>query len=173
MSLFDFDMSKSPGRTYRYYQKTPLFRFGQGLTYSNVTVACALSQFEPGADPINLNCNITSVAGPTGDQILMVFHRASVDVVTRIGGKHPVPLSELVEFARIADVPSGGVTPVSFTLSASKALNLVNEDGATVMYPGLHYVDVWDGGQNNVTLSIEWPGNEPAVLRSPPMQPRA
>jgi hypothetical protein len=32
----------------------------------------------------------------------MVFHRPSPDIIARIGGAHPVPLSSLVAFERFA-----------------------------------------------------------------------
>ena len=97
-----------------------------------------------------------------------MFHRVSSDVIGRIGKAHPVPISKLVEFTRV-HLPAGGAVSMTLALSAAKALTLVNEDGATVMYPGLHFLDVWDGSPaNNVTIPIAWPGSAPAILRTPP-----
>lgn len=102
-----------------------------------------------------------------------MYHRASPDVIDRIAGAHPVPLSTLVGFARTA-LPAGGSSDVGFSLSAAAALSLVDATGARVLYPGLHFLDVWDGGANNVTLAVEVPGGggggaAPRVVRRPPL----
>lgn len=34
VDMYSFDMSKAPGRTYRYYTGKPLFPFGYGLSYT-------------------------------------------------------------------------------------------------------------------------------------------
>lgn len=166
VALNDFSMAPTatnPGRSYRYYSGSagqPLVRFGEGLTYSNVSVACNGGFVTPGGDAIQVSCGIStsSASNPAGDQVLMVYHRVSSDIIARIGASHPVPLSTLVDFQRVT-VPSGVVTglPASFTLDAPTALSLVDATGASVLYQGLHYLDVWDGGANNVTIAIEVP----------------
>ena len=68
----------------------------------------------------------------------------------------------------------GAAAAVSISLTASAALSLVEASGARVLYPGLHFLDVWDGGANNVTLAVEVPGGAgeaPRVVRQPPPLP--
>ena len=185
VSLFDFSMTPSAtnaGRSYRYYDGSvgaPLVRFGQGVSYSTFSSACSGGFVPPGLDDIQISCNVTSVAGPDGDQILQVYHRASADVIGRIGGAHPVPLLTLVGFERFA-VPAGATVSggaASFQLRASEALALIDETGASVLYPGLHFLDVSDGGNFNQTIAIEVPGAVGAgkglVVRRPPLPPTA
>eukprot|EP01048_Picozoa_sp_COSAG05_P009181 COSAG05_NODE_737_length_7636_cov_48.020433_5_plen_126_part_00 len=40
VSLFSYDMSLPPGRTYRYYTGRPLFEFGTGLSLTTFSVNC-------------------------------------------------------------------------------------------------------------------------------------
>ena len=192
----DIGAAPFPGRSYRYYDGSagaPLVRFGWGLTYSNTSLACSGGWIgTPGpAGSIGINCTLTPVSGPAGDQVLMVYHRASSDVIARIGGAHPVPLSTLRDFGRAAlpaadgSGSSGGDVPFSWTLPAATALALIDGQGASVLYAGIHYLDVWDGsdGNNNVTLAVEVPMMMPTtateqqqqrwVLRRPPPPPPA
>jgi len=39
VDMYDFNMSKYPGRTYRYYQEEPLYSFGFGLSYTNFEIS--------------------------------------------------------------------------------------------------------------------------------------
>ena len=176
VSLFDFSITpgeSNPGRTYRYYNGSagaPLVRFGEGLSYSSFATACA-GAIEPASGAIAVQCNVSNAAGsPEGDQVLLVFHRASADVIARIGAAHPVPLASLVAFERLS-LPAGGAATAAFRLHASESLALVDATGASVLYPGLHFLDVWDGGAFNATISIEVPGNAPAVIKRPPPPP--
>jgi len=160
----------NPGRTYRYYNGSvgaPLVRFGEGLTYSTISVKCTTSG-GGNSDALTVTCLVSSTAGPDGDQILQVYHRAPADVIGRIGGSHPVPLSTLVGFQRIS-LPAGSTVPVDMTLSVAQALSLVDNTGASVLYPGLHFLDVWDGSANNVTLSVEVPGPSALIVKRPPV----
>jgi len=40
--MTDFNMSKTPGRTYRYFTGKPLFPFGFGLSYNTYTIGATL-----------------------------------------------------------------------------------------------------------------------------------
>ena len=39
-SMQNYDMAKAPGRTYRYYTGTPLFKFGEGQSYTTFDLKC-------------------------------------------------------------------------------------------------------------------------------------
>lgn len=145
----------------------PLVSFGQGLTYNKLGVKCS-SGGGVTNDMITVNCTVSSLSGPDGDQILQVYHRASSDVIGRIGGQHPVPLSTLVGFSRFV-LPSGGSVPVGFTLNATSSLSLVDATGASVLYPGTHFLDVYDGSANNVTLSVSVAGSDVVIVKRPPL----
>jgi beta-glucosidase-like glycosyl hydrolase len=169
VSLFDFSMSKPPGRSYKYYDGSvgaPLIAFGTGGSYSTFAVACALAP--PAAPPalaLAIACNVSNVAGPAGDEVLMVYHRPSAAIVARVGGAHPLPLRALVGFDRVS-VAAGATAPLALSLPVDEACAFVNEDGATVLYAGTHFLDVSNGNGANITLTVELPADR--VVKSPP-----
>jgi hypothetical protein len=178
VSLFDFGMTpggNNPGRSYRYYSGAagaPLVSFGAGKSYSTFALACGGS-LAPGAAAARVACNVTNLAGPDGDEVLMLFHRPSAATVARVAGAHPLPLSALVDFARVA-VAAGRSATVTFELGVADTLSFTNEDGARALYPGMHFVDVFDGSANvTIALVLETPGDAVVVVRRPPRPPPA
>ena len=134
-----------------------------------------------------INCTVRNGAGPDGDEVLQVYHRAGASVVAFVNGSHPIPRRALVDFTRIG-VRAGTTVPVSFRLLADDVLTLTNDLGARVLYPGTHLLDVYDGSGGNVTVAVEWPGSEvvaghadrseltgttrtPKVVAAPPLPP--
>ena len=170
VALNDFGMVPSavnPGRTYRYYTGAAgaaTIRFGAGLSYNTLAVACAGAG--SGSGSLTVACNVTSKTGPAGDQVLQVFHRASPAVIARVAGAHPVPLLTCVDVQRIT-IPAGATVPVVFTLPEGYALSLVNATGARNAYAGEHYLDVFDGSANNITLTFTVAAD--AVVSVPPL----
>lgn len=168
-----------PPQTYRYYDSSsgaPLVRFGAGRSYSTFATACDGGFAYPGADEIAVRCNITNAPGsPAGDQVLQVYHRASADVVARVAGAHPVPLSSLVAFDRFSLAAGATLAGADFALRASEALALTDATGASILYQGLHYLDVFDGMLNVTTIAIEVPGSgggvAARVIKRPPPPP--
>jgi beta-glucosidase len=174
-SIFEFSMTKAPGRSYKYYDGSvgdPLIAFGTGLSYSTFDVKCS-GGLLVGAPSVIINCTVTNLHGPEGDEVLLVYHRPSVDIVARVAGTHPLPLRALVGFERTS-VAAGGSTPVSFELPVVEALGFVNQDGATALYPGVHFLDVSNGNAQNVTIAVVFEAsdnNDAAVIVKRPPQP--
>ncbi len=174
VSLFDMANAPNPtnaGRSYRYYSGragAPLVRFGEGLSgYSTFTLACARAS---GGDPavVVVGCNVTHAGGPAGDEVLMVFHRPGADVAARVAGAHPLPLLALRDFGRLS-LAAGGVAGITFELPVNKSFAFVNQVGASVVYPGTHYIDFWNGNTQNVTISVEIAGEGARIVRAPPV----
>lgn len=173
VALGDFSIvptPSNPGRTYRYYNGAvgePTIRFGEGLSYSTLALSnCSSAPPQGGQPPLSLACTLAVATGPPGDAVLQVFHRASADIIARINGSHPVPLSTLVGFDRFNVDASPTLASIEL---AADAFTLVDETGARVLYQGTHYLDVWDGSINNVTIAVEVA--ETIVLRRPPLPP--
>jgi hypothetical protein len=61
-----------PRRTYRYDQGTPLFSFGQGLSYTTFSVDCFHATSDTG---VVISCTVTNSGSRDGDDVLLVFHR--------------------------------------------------------------------------------------------------
>ena len=115
----------------------------------------------------------------------MVYHRPGADVIGSVGGAHPLPLQALVDFDRVSvaagepdplpvlqptpPLCAGGSAPVSFSLNSSIALSFVNENGASVLYPGTHYLDVANGNGANFTIPLTVVAGSALVIRAPPL----
>ena len=113
-----------------------------------------------------------AAASPAGDEILLVYHRVGADVRRSVGSTHPIPSSALVDFSRVS-VDKGASAGVSFTLGAL-SLSIVDEKGASVIYPGTHYFDVSPRPPAaNYTVTVIWTTPAPVVLAQPPMVPSA
>jgi len=124
--MTNYDMSRAPGRTYKYFQGTPLFPFGFGLSLTTFRLACAQGPEH------TFRCTVSNTGDTAGDEVVQVYHR-----VADIGPvDHPLPRRALVDFERVA-VPAGGQAEVKFKLG-NEQLQLINKQGQRVLYPGKH-----------------------------------
>ena len=138
ISLDEFDMTKAPGRTYRYYRGTPLWPFGFGLSMTEFDFTC---QKGPGATAAStlIHCSVQNEGALGGDEVLMVFHRVGAGVKAQ----YPVPTRALVDFERVG-VAAGASAAVSFSLEQA-ALATTTLDGDREVLPGAHFFDVTNG----------------------------
>jgi beta-glucosidase len=106
----DYDLRK--GRTYLYYNGTPLYPFGFGLSYT--TFSYKNFQVEPMSVTPNgaatVTVDITNVGARAGDEVVQLYTHDAFASVAR-------PLKELHGFKRIHLDPGQSQT-VSFTLAA-------------------------------------------------------
>jgi hypothetical protein len=65
---------------------TPLFAFGQGLSYTTFSVACTNVT---GNASVTVSCGVTNTGSRAGDNVLLVFHRVGTDISGHVN--HPVP----------------------------------------------------------------------------------
>jgi len=142
--MTNYDMAKPPGRTYRYYTKTPLFPFGHGLSYTTFSLACVAKL------PKHYTCTVTNTGTRDGDEVILVYHAAGQQI--RKSVPHPVPIKALVDFERVR-VSAGKSATVEFILF-DRSFALVNENGVRTMYPGLHYVIFSRGHGTDVVLNV-------------------
>ena len=116
---------------------------------------------------MHIDCTVSNTAGPDGDEVLTVFHRPTAAIIGRVAGSHPLPLRALVEFERVS-VAAGAVGSVHFDIADSEAFAFVNEDGASVIYPGLHFLDVSNGNGQNTTIACVVESEGVVVVKAPP-----
>ena len=66
-------------------------------------------------------------------------------------------------------LPAGATVAVELRAPAARALALVEATGASVIYPGLHFFDVFDGAANNFTVAVQSPTADTLVVKRPPL----
>jgi len=135
VSMDNYDMSKAPGRTYRYYTGKPLFPFGFGLSLTKINFSASLST------SLQVEVKVSNEGPLDGEEVIMVFVAAS-DAI-RKSVNHPVPLRSLKNFDRVA-VKNGAMQSINIQL-AEEDFHLVTADGTKKLYPGEYYVIVSNG----------------------------
>jgi len=144
VDLRNFDMSKPPGRTYRYYTGTPLYPFGYGLSLTQFDLSCSQPNNQ------TFNCILANIGNMDGDEVIQIYHRAGDGIRQRVD--HPVPIKTLVDFGRYT-VAAGQSLPFSFTLRKDW-FSLFNSRGVKVHYPGVHYIIFSRGIGNDITFTF-------------------
>jgi len=147
VSMYNFDMSLAPGRTYRYYTGPVLFPFGFGMSYTTFDMNC-----DPTPSEDTYQCQLRNTGNVDGDEVIMVYHRVGDDISKKV--THPVPLRRLVDFER-AFVARGGSSSVYFNFSF-EYLVLTDDSGQEVVYPGTHYLDFSRGVGPVQTITIQF-----------------
>jgi beta-glucosidase len=108
-----FDDYRMKGRTYRYYEGTPLYPFGHGLSYTTFRYA-RLRTSAPGIDAggaITVNVDVTNTGRRAGEEVVQLY-------VQHVASKVPRPLIELRGYKRIALKP-GETRAVALPLRAA------------------------------------------------------
>jgi len=135
-SMTNYDMSKAPGRTYKYYKSStgPLFEFGHGLSLTTFDITCS-------AKDLSFSCDVKNTGKLAGDEVLMVYHAAGDAIRSQVD--HPVPIKSLVNFERV-QANAGETVTASFKLD-NEDLMLVNKKGEKVLYKGERTIIIKNG----------------------------
>ncbi|KAF1949057.1 glycoside hydrolase [Byssothecium circinans] len=163
----------NPGRTYRWYNDTPVFEFGTGLHYTNfsASITSGLQQtydiatltrsnnstrldLQPFA---SVKVNITNIGTTASDYITLAF-------LTGTFGPQPYPKKSLVSYQRLSGISGGssGTATLNLTLGS---LARVDERGNTVLYPGDYGLLIDNAPLTSVNFTLtgeqkvldEWP----------------
>jgi beta-glucosidase len=147
--LPDYYYSKPTAkRGYLFADKSPLFPFGFGLSYTtfryaNVQVAPASI---PAAGTVTVQVDVTNTGKRAGDEVVQLYVRDEESSVTR-------PVKELRGFERISLKP-GETRKVTFTLGPA-ALQFYDRDMKRVVEPGRFTVMVGPNSADLQTASFE------------------
>ncbi|KAL4160708.1 hypothetical protein PRNP1_001270 [Phytophthora ramorum] len=181
VEMKSMDMTKHPGRTYRYYKEQPVFPFGWGLSYTtfslstdNGTVGTSSSSSagiegedvgystEAVSDSVNMTISVTvsNDGDVAGDEVVFAFFRP---VSTGVTGPGTLLNKQLFDYQRVSLEPLES-TRASFTVTRS-SMALVDEKGNVVSFPGSYEVIVSNGGSERLTFNVEVKGGE-AILRA-------
>ncbi|MFF5535327.1 glycoside hydrolase family 3 C-terminal domain-containing protein [Streptomyces cinerochromogenes] len=101
--LLDYDVIGSR-QTYLYFDGTPLFPFGHGLSYASFGYAGPTARVE--ADSVLVSCTVTNTGDRTADEVVQLYGRAVEPSATR-------PRRELLDHRRIT-LTAGETAAVSF-----------------------------------------------------------
>ncbi|OQR64252.1 sugar hydrolase [Streptomyces maremycinicus] len=106
--LLDYDVIGSR-QTYLYFEGTPLFPFGHGLSYASFSYADLAVRVEDGT--AHVSCAVTNTGDVTADEVAQLYTRAVEPSVTR-------PRRELLDHRRVTLAP-GASAEVSFAVPLS------------------------------------------------------
>merc|ERR1712008_365821 len=143
--MLDFDMTKAPGRTYRYYTGVPLWEFGFGLSYTTFTLdilasgALLLKQQGTGA---TLKVEVKNIGNVDGDEVVMAFFTPKPGTLP-VGSRAAALRKQLFGFRRVS-LGVNGSSIVEFPLSA-KSLEVSDDAGNLVSYAGAYLITISNG----------------------------
>lgn len=132
--LPDFNNYDMKGRTYRYFQKKPLYPFGFGLSYtkfkySNIDVP----QNIDAKNDFVVKVDVTNIGDRDGEEVVELYlkdEKAST----------PRPIWQLEGFERI-DLKKGETKTVSFTITP-RQLSMINKKSQRVIEPGWFTISI-------------------------------
>jgi hypothetical protein len=147
----NYDMVKSPGRTYRYYQGKPTFEFGTGLSLTTFSHACACQA--AATESLACSCTVKNTGGLAGDEIVLVYDALSPEIRAAVGTSHPVPFKRLVDFERVS-LAVGATATLRFAIPKD-GLALTTASGDKKLYAGTHNLIFSRGNGADVTVAVK------------------
>jgi beta-glucosidase len=125
-----FDDYRMTGRTYRFFEGKPLWRFGYGLSYTTFEykgLSLSADEIRRGA-PLGVSVKVTNTGELKGDEVVQIYLR---DIESSVRA----PRWQLVAFERRSLKP-GKSRKFSFTLRPEQ-FQLYDEDGRGFIEPGI------------------------------------
>ncbi|KAI5891827.1 glycoside hydrolase family 3 protein [Schizophyllum commune H4-8] len=173
MTLRPDNATGNPGRTYKWYTGTPVYPYGYGLHYTNISVAWAsdapeacysiqdltgeASGFVDLAPLDTFRVTVTNEGDIASDFVALLF-------VSTQAGPAPAPIKEMVAYARASDVQPGNSTEVELEVTLG-ALARTDESGDASLYPGKYELTFdYDGA---LSLSFELCGDAQLIAEWP------
>jgi len=134
-------------RTYRYFEGTPLYPFGYGLSYSQFSygnLKLSTEQLNAG-DPLTVEADVKNISDRDGDEVAELYLSFP---------KSPTaPIRALRGFTRV-HVAAGETQHVHFDLNP-RDLSEVNEKGDRVIAPGAYSISVGGGQPGTQAAPVE------------------
>jgi len=126
------------GRTYRYFEGTPLYPFGYGLSYTSFTYSGLTGPSTPlqAGTPVPFEVTVTNTGRSAGDEVVQLYLE-----FPKVPG---APLRALRGFQRV-HLEAGSSQKVHFDLQP-RDLSMVTEAGEPIVAEGQYAVSI-GGGQ--------------------------
>jgi beta-glucosidase len=132
--LPDFHDYNMKGHTYRYFEGTPLYPFGYGLSYTTFKYSnLVVPQSAKTGENVIVKADVENSGKMDGDEVAELY-------VKILGAKVPVPIHSLQGYKRI-HLKQGEKQTVEFTLTP-KQLSLISEEMKRVAEPGKFEISV-------------------------------
>src|ERR1035437_5351167 len=140
-----FENYAMKGRTYRYFEGTPLYPFGYGFSYTTFTYSDLLIPINPvtAGNPLVAEVTVTNTGQRAGDEVAQLYLS-----FPKIPG---APLRALRAFQRVA-LNAGASQRLRFELQP-RDMSMVTEDGVPIVAEGVYTVSV-GGGQPNTGVQV-------------------
>ena len=108
--LPDYADYSMEGRTYKYMKESPLYPFGYGLGYAEMTWSAqeAFKTTIKKDDNLEISVTVDNIGPMAGDEVFQVYVKLEDDM-------EGLPLASLVDFKRIT-VPNGEQRRISFNI---------------------------------------------------------
>jgi hypothetical protein len=146
--------SGNPGRTYRFYTGTPVFKFGEGLSYttfrhSNLQVdSGSIVALKASNAMVTVGVNVTNTGSRDGTEIVLVFAAPPADIV----GTDGAPVQQLIAFERVF-VPVGNTVHVQMVVPDSK-FQYAKQSGKIVGARGGAGWQLWTGAKDSEVIRL-------------------
>ena len=144
IAMNNFDMTQSPGRTYRYYKGAVNYQFGHGLSYTNFSMHCEMKSK-------SVACTVTNTGEMDGDEVVMMFVRPLAAV--RAAADHILPIKKLVGFDRVRLGKNGGKKILNFAFDDNTFASSTSA-GDVVVYKGDYELVFWRGNGDEVVFTV-------------------
>ena len=155
-NFFEMSMTAPPGRSYKYYEGTPLWRFGWGLSFASFDLALAAANSTT-ALPLRATVKVSNTGQIDGDEVVQVFFAPKW---TRTDA--PLPKRQLIDFARI-HLTAGEEVALDFVVVANQ-LRTVHVDGTREVVPGAYDLIFTNGAHNTVRHTVTIGGSDDQIL---------
>jgi beta-glucosidase len=140
-----FEDYSMKGRTYRYFEGTPLYPFGYGMSYTTFTYSGLTIPASPvtTGSPVIAEVTVTNTGHRAGDEIAQLYLN-----FPKVPG---APLRALRGFQRV-HLEAGASQKLRFELQP-RDLSMVTEDGVPIVAEGQYTISI-GGGQPNTGVKV-------------------
>jgi len=154
-----FEDYSMKGRTYRYFEGTPLYPFGFGLSYTTFSYSglTGPTGAVPAGSPASFDVTVTNTGKRAGDEVAQLYLE-----FPKVPG---APLRALRAFKRV-HLDAGGSQKVHFELQP-RDLSMVTEAGEPIVAEGQYEVSVGGGQPHSGAQTVDGTFNIKGTLTLP------
>jgi beta-D-xylosidase 4 len=169
--------STNPGRTYKWFQGTPVFEFGHGLHFTKFALSWKSQPSTKYQIPkvsfhtektVDLNVfdtftvAVRNTGKVTSDYVALLFISGS-------GGPVPLPNKQLASYTRLHSIAPGKEATAALKVTLGSVAR-ADAQGNLWVYPGTYHITIDTGAEVSLTHNFELEGT-PAQISSWPQEP--